>query len=133
MHIPTPMNIDMNINRSTSPRAAQRLMAAAALAGLAALAGCASPGAVAVPGAAAASPLYRCGPGQSFSVSFSDDSAALKGPRGNELLLRDAGGQGEQKVYSNARLRAQFGLGASGRDALLHYLGEPLKLRCQRD
>lgn len=115
----------MNIN--TYP--AQRLMAGAALAGLAALAGCAGPGAA----PSAASSLYRCSQGQQFRVSFPDDSAALKGPRGDELLLRDAGGQGAQKVYSNARLRAQFGLGANGREALLHYLGEPLKLRCQQD
>lgn len=105
------------------------MITVAALAGLAALAGCAGPGV----GQSAASSRYRCGPAQQFSVSFGDDSAALKGPRGDELLLRDAGGQGAQTVYSNPRLRAQFGLGANGREALLQYLGEPLELRCQQD
>ena len=115
----------MNLHTSSAPR----WMAVAALAGLAALVGCAGLGA----GPSAAGALYRCASGQQFSVRFADDSAALKGPRADELLLRDAGGQGAQKVYSNARLRAQFGLGANGREALLHYLGEPLKLRCQQD
>lgn len=115
----------MNINKSS----AQRLMAVAALTGLAALAGCAGPGAA----QSAANSQYRCGQGLQFSASFADDSASLKGPRGDELLLRDAGGQGAQTVYSNPRLRAEFGLGASGREALLHYLGEPLELRCQQD
>lgn len=115
----------MNINTTQ----AQRMITVAALAGLAVLAGCAVPGV----GPSAAGSLYRCDQGQPFSVSFGDDSAALKGPRGDELLLRDAGGQGAQTVYSNPRLRAQFGLGANGREALLQYLGQPLELRCQQD
>jgi len=101
----------------------------AALAVAAALAGCAV---VKVDDPAA--PLrYRCDNGQQFGVSFANDAARLTGARGDDVLLRDAGGQGAQTVYSNPRLRAEFGLGASGREAALHYLQPPLSTRCQRD
>lgn len=77
---------------------------------------------------------WRCEHGIEFRVRFVDDSAALEGTRANEVLFRDAGGQGpQQTVYSNAKMRAEFGLGANGREALLSYPALPLKARCVRD
>jgi hypothetical protein len=109
----------------------QRIAAAMALAGLATLAGCAGlTGGNSSGGSATA---YRCGQGMQFNVRFVDNTAVLQGPRGDDVLLRDAGGQGAQTVYSNARLRAEFGLGEGGRQAALHYLGQPLVARCLRD
>lgn len=102
------------------------------LAGAAALAGCASLTGGG-PSAAASNPVYRCAQGLQFTVSFVNDSAVLKGARGDDVLLRDAGGQGAQTVYSNARLRAEFGAGEGGREAVLQYLQPPLVLRCMRD
>lgn len=102
------------------------------LAGAAALAGCAG---LAGSGSSATSsnPVYRCEQGLQFTVRFVNDTAVLKGARGDDVLLRDAGGQGIQTVYSNARLRAEFGLGQSGREAVLQYLQPSLKARCMRD
>ena len=111
--------------RSTCRRAA----ALAALAVAAALAGCA----VVKVDEAGAPQRYRCDNGLRFGVSFANDAARLTGARGDDVLLRDAGGQGAQTVYSNPRLRAEFGLGASGGEAALHYLQPPLSTRCQRD
>ena len=102
------------------------------LAGMAAaLAGCAGMGA----GRPSASDLsrYRCDGGMAFMVRFADGTAILKGARGDDVLLRDAGGQGAQTVYSNPRMRAEFGLGASGREAVLHYPVAPLATRCVRE
>jgi hypothetical protein len=107
--------------------AGKRLTATLTLAATAALAGCAAGGRLST------GPLYRCDQGMSFSVEFVDDTAVLKGARGNDVLLRDAGGQGAQTVYSNPRMRAEFGLGASGREAMLHYPPQPLAVRCLRD
>jgi hypothetical protein len=77
---------------------------------------------------------YRCERNVEFSVRFADDSAVLNGTRGHEVLYRDAGGQGaQQSVYSNPLVRAEFGLGASGKEALLRYPMLPLVLRCVRD
>ena len=101
------------------------------LAGMAAaLAGCAGMG-----GGPSASDLsrYRCDGGLQFTVRFADGSAILKGARGDDVLLRDAGGQGAQTVYSNPRMRAEFGLGAGGREAVLHYPVAPLATRCVRE
>jgi hypothetical protein len=79
-------------------------------------------------------PLYRCEHGIDFRVKFIDDTAVLDGPGGHDILNRDAGGQGpQQTVYSNPRMRAEFGLGASGREARLHYPMLPLSARCVRD
>ncbi len=78
-------------------------------------------------------PRYQCEHGIEFTARFVDDSAVLDGTRGKDILYRDAGGQGAQTVYSNPRLRAEFGLGASGREAVLHYLLLPLEARCVRD
>ncbi len=112
-----------------NPYAGKQMAAVMALAGVAALAGCAGmkssdPSAL---------PLYRCDQGMQFTVSFVNDTAVLKGARGDDVLLRDAGGQGAQTVYSNPRMRAEFGLGASGREAVLHYPLLPLVARCMRD
>jgi hypothetical protein len=77
---------------------------------------------------------YRCEHGLEFTVRFIDDSALVDGSRGHDLLYRDAGGQGaQQTVYSNERVRAEFGLGASGREAVLRYPLLPLMARCVRD
>jgi hypothetical protein len=98
------------------------------LALVAVLAGCAGTGASSV------LQSWRCEHGIDFGVRFVDDSALLEGPRTSEVLFRDAGGQGpQQSVYSNAKMRAEFGLGAHGREALLTYPALPLKARCVRD
>lgn len=77
---------------------------------------------------------WRCEHGIDFRVRFVDDSALLEGARGSEVLFRDAGGQGsQQSVYRNATVRAEFGLGANAREALLTYPALPLKARCVRD
>lgn len=92
------------------------------------LAACASPGAV------SGRPLYRCEHGIEFTVRFVDDSAVLDGSGANAVLFRDAGGQGpQQAVYSNSQMRAEFGVGPNGREALLTYPLLPLTARCVRD
>ena len=94
------------------------------------LAGCAGPGA---PTLSTESPRYRCENGIELSVRFVDDTAVLDGPGGRNVLYRDAGGVGpQQTVYSNRRMRAEFGLGTTGREAILCYLLQPLVLRCVR-
>ena len=109
-----------------------RMAAWMALASAAALAGCA--------GMTGSRPLsglstqaYRCAQNLQFTASFVNDTAVLKGARGDDVLLRDAGGQGAQTVYSNPRMRAEFGLGVSGREAVLQYLLQPLVVRCTRE
>ena len=112
------------------------------------LAGCAGTGtgtgsAISSAGSA---PLYRCEHGIVFTVKFADNTALLSGARkpsgssgspsagDQDLLLRDAGGQGAQQAfYSSPRMRAEFGLGASGREAILRYPLLPLVVRCLRD
>lgn len=109
-------------------QAGKRIAAWLALAGMGALAGCAGSG------GASALPLYRCEQGIEFTVKFIDDTAVLDSTRGGEVLYRDAGGQGtKQTVYSSPKLRAEFGLGAGEREAVLHYLLPPLEVRCVRD
>lgn len=77
---------------------------------------------------------YRCEHGIEFSIRLVDDSALIDGPRGRDVLFRDAGGQGpQQAVYSNSNVRAEFGLGAGGREARLHYPRLPLAARCILD
>ena len=110
----------------------KRLASWLTLAGMAALAGCA--GLAGGPSATGSAPVYRCDQGLQFTVRFVSDTAVLKGARGDDILLRDAGGQGGQTVYSNPRLRAEFGMGAGGREATLQYLQpQQLALRCQHD
>ena len=105
------------------------MTAGMALAGMVALAGCAGLGSGAPP-AVSSVPVYRCEQGLQFTVRFVNDTAVLKGARGDDVLLRDAGGQGTQRVYSNLRLRAEFGMGPSGGEAVLQYLLQPSVLRC---
>lgn len=77
---------------------------------------------------------YRCEHGIGFSVRFVDDSALIESPKASDVLFRDAGGQGpSQPVYSNTRMRAEFGLGSGGREAVLHYPLLPLVARCVQD
>ena len=118
------------------------LTAAAALA----LAGCMAlprpvppdverPPALVSPPVKAAENHYRCDNGMAFDLRFGEDSAMLDmGAKGAETLGRDAGGvTPQQSVYSNAHLRAEFGLGDGNRQALLHYLSPVLDVRCTRD
>jgi hypothetical protein len=86
-------------------------------------------------GPAASPARYRCEHDIEFTVRFVEDSAIVDaGPRGNDVLLRDAGGTApQQTVYSNPRMRAEFGLGASGREAILRYAVLPLVAHCVRD
>lgn len=86
----------------------------------------------AAPDAGSAVARYRCEQNIEFTVRFADDSATIDaGSRGREVLLRDAGGATpQQTVYSNARMRAEFGLGMSGRDAIVRYALPPLAVRC---
>ncbi len=96
-----------------------------------ALAGCAAPSGSS---GQATLPHYRCEQGIDFSVNFVDDSAVLNGSGGQDVLFRTAGGQGDmQRFYSNPRMKAEFGLGASGREAILRYPLLPLVVRCARD
>ena len=102
----------------------------------AALAGCGVAPTAAPPGAPRAETnRYRCEQDIEFTVRFADDSALVDaGPRGREKLLRDAGGiTPQQSVYSNSHLRAEFGLGAGGRGAILHFLQPQLMAQCLRD
>ena len=79
-------------------------------------------------------PLYRCEYNISFTARFVDDTVILDGTRGYDVLYRDAGGVGPlQSVFSNPRMKAEFGLGASGREAVLRYPLLPLVARCARD
>lgn len=111
----------------------QRAAAALALAALGALGGCTSMGGAKTQ-AQAQAPHYRCGQGIEFTARFVDDTVEISGPRGQEVLPRDAGGQGpQQAVFSGARVRAEFGLGAGAREARLQYFEPPLLLSCQRD
>lgn len=111
-----------------------KLLVTGALAlALAALWGCTT---TAAPASAAASPAhYRCEHDIEFTVRFVDDSAMLDaGPRGSDVLLRDAGGATpQQTVYSNPRMRAEFGLGVSGREAIVRYPLLPLAAHCVQD
>ena len=81
----------------------------------------------------AKAPLYRCETGIEFRATFIDDTAVLDGSRGRDVLYRDAGGTGQQAFYRNPRMRAEFGLGASGREAIVRYPLLPLVVRCMRE
>ncbi|MGE3432007.1 MAG: hypothetical protein AB7I22_13480 [Ramlibacter sp.] len=94
----------------------------------AAMGGCA--GTVTTP----AVPVYHCEHGITFTVRFIDDTAILDGARGRDVLYRDAGGTSPTHVfYSNPRMKAEFGLGATGREAIVRYPLLPLAARCARD
>jgi hypothetical protein len=114
------------------------------------LCGCGSP-AAAMPAAASAQPdvamqpptaragsgparpwRYRCDGGLEFSVQFGDGAATMDAmPGGSQVLLRDAGGATpRQTVYSNERMRVEFGLGESGREALVREAGATDGVHC---
>ena len=105
----------------------------------AALCGCASEASLLKTPEAA---RYRCQTDNKDDVGFTvrftndiaNDSATINSNRGYEVLYRTAGGlTPSQTVYSNPRMRAEFGLGASGNEAILRYLLQPVALRCARD
>jgi hypothetical protein len=77
-------------------------------------------------------PHYRCDQGIEFDVRFADDTAVIDaGAQGKETLLRDAGGATpQQSVYSNERLRAEFGLGMTAKESMLRYAQPPRALHC---
>lgn len=106
---------------------------AAALAAAMLCACTAAPPAPALPGGDAA--RYRCDHGIAFTVRPGADSVTIDaGPRGRELLLRDAGGvTPRQTVYSSTSLKAEFGLGAAGNEAVLRYAEPPLVAHCVRE
>jgi hypothetical protein len=121
---------DRTTSRLSACRRVRPASTLAARAATLALAGCASSGL----GNPSAGPRYRSEQGIEFSVKFVDDSALIDSTRGYNVLFRDAGGQGAaQTVYSNAVVRAEFGLGPGGREARLSYPLLPLVVRCVRD
>jgi hypothetical protein len=74
---------------------------------------------------------YRCEQDIAFSVRFVDDSAIIDSTSGGDVLFRDAGGTTpQQTVFSNTRVKAEFGLGESGREAVLRYPLLPLTVQC---
>ena len=104
------------------------LAAGLAVSGLLLLSACATRG------TSAAGERYRCEQGVSFSVRFIDNSALIDSSNGNDVLFRDAGGTTpQQSVFSNPKVKAEFGLGDSGREAVLRYPLLPLVVRCVRD
>ena len=77
---------------------------------------------------------YRCENDIAFTVKFANDSATVSSNLGYEVLYRTAGGLSpSQTVFINPRMRAEFGLGTTGREAILRYLLQPVVVRCVRD
>jgi hypothetical protein len=75
---------------------------------------------------------YRCDGGLDFNVHFGDGVATVDGaPGGSQMLLRDAGGATpQQTVYSNERMRVEFGLGETGREAIVREAGASDGVHC---
>lgn len=100
-------------------------------------AGRALPGPAAEPMAAGSGVIaLRCDEGLQLRLRVLHDEAQVEGlPGGPELLLRDAGGvTAQQSVFSNERVRAEFGLGAQASEAVVHLLQpQPRDLHCRRD
>jgi len=86
------------------------------------------------PAASVSAPNYRCDHDIGFTAQFGQDAVTVDaGGRGREVLLRDAGGvTPQQTVYSNERLKAEFGLGAGGNEAILRYAEPALVAHCTR-
>ena len=80
---------------------------------------------------------YRCENDVGFTVRFTSgkagDSAVVNSNRGYEVVYRDTSSVPSQAVYSNPRMRAEFGLGATGNQAILRYLLQPVVVRCVRE
>jgi hypothetical protein len=91
--------------------------------------------ATAAPAPVNAGTRYRCDHGLEFSVRYGADSATIDaGQQGRDELLRDAGGvTPAETVYSNERLRAEFGMGENGQEAVLHYAQPALVAHCTRE
>ena len=124
------MNASHPEQNPTAPRGPAAALLSAMTFALVLLTGCAT----ANFGSSSAGQRYRCEQGIEFDVKFVDDSALIDSTRGYNVLLRDAGGKSEgQTVYSNAEMRAEFGLGAGRREAVLRYPLLPLVVRCVRD
>ncbi|MES2190040.1 MAG: hypothetical protein V4454_07950 [Pseudomonadota bacterium] len=81
----------------------------------------------------AEAPLYRCEAGVEFRARFVDNTVVVDGIGTYDVLYRDAGGAGNQAFYSNPRMKAEFGLGPTGREAILRYPLLPLVVRCVRE
>ncbi len=79
-----------------------------------------------------ASPLYICEAGFEFRARFVDNSVIIDSSGSRDVLFRDAGGTGNQTFYGNPRMKAEFGIGSTGREAILRYPLLPLVLRCVR-
>ena len=82
--------------------------------------------------------LYRCENDVAFTVKFSNDSATINSNRGYEVLyptkgINNGGLPSSQTTYNNTRMRAEFGLGSTGNEAILRYLLQPIVVRCSRD
>ena len=78
--------------------------------------------------------LYRCENDVAFTVKYANDSATINSNRGYGVLNRNAGGlTPTQTVYSNPRMRAEFGLGDTGKEAILRYLLQPVVVRCAKE
>ena len=78
--------------------------------------------------------LYRCDTGEAVVVQEEQDTVIVSGlPRGEERLGRDAGGlTPRQAVFSGPTLRAEFGLGADGREMALQSFHPPGVLHCRQ-
>jgi hypothetical protein len=83
------------------------------------------------PVAQRALPLYRCEYGIEFTARFIDNSVALDGSRGRDVLYKKQGGKPGE--YDNPRMSAEFDLGPTQREAVLRYPLLPLVARCVRD
>jgi hypothetical protein len=75
---------------------------------------------------------YRCDGGLEFNVRFGDGAATIDATTGgSQVLLRDAGGATpQQTVYSNERMRVEFGLGENGREAIVREAGAADGVHC---
>lgn len=81
-------------------------------------------------------PQYRCELGIEFTAKFIDDTVALNGSRGYDVLFRSAKGTAQAdnaNFYSNPRMEVEFNQGSGGREATLRYPLLPLVVRCVRD
>ena len=81
--------------------------------------------------------LYRRENDFAFTVKFANESAPINSNRGYEVRYRtkgviDGGLTPTQTVCSDPRMRAEFGLGGTGKEAILRYLLQPVVMRCAK-